>query len=97
MYLDLLVRAVDHGNEHVEQNHHHRDIIDSVQHVANILYELMVVLQHHWDHFRQPKYRPEQSLKTLLHSARNGRKCDSKKTVADNECTHPTAKAHTFM
>lgn len=47
MYLYLLVRAVDHGNEHVEKDDHHRDIIDPVQHVADVLYELMVVLQHH--------------------------------------------------
>lgn len=44
MYLYLLIRAVDHGNEHVEENDHHRDIVDSIQHVANVLYELMVVL-----------------------------------------------------
>lgn len=47
MYLYLLVRAVDHGNEHVEEDNHHGDIIDSVEHVADVLYKLMVVLQHH--------------------------------------------------
>lgn len=70
MYLDFLVWAVDHGDEHVEKDYHHGDVIDPVQHVANVLYELMVVLQHHWNHLRQPEDRPEKSLKTLLHSAR---------------------------
>lgn len=44
MYLYLLVRAVDHGNQHVEENHHHGDVIDAIQHVADVLDELMVVL-----------------------------------------------------
>lgn len=73
IYLDLLVRAVDHGNEHVEKNHHHCHIIDSIQHVADVLYELMVVLQYNRDHFRQSEDRPEKSLKTLLDPARNDR------------------------
>lgn len=69
LYLYLLVRAVDHGNEHVEKNYHHSDIIDSIQHVANVLYELMVILQHHRNHFRQPEDWPEKSLETLLYPA----------------------------
>lgn len=90
MYLYLLVRAVDHGNEHVEENDDHCDIIDAVQHVADVLYEFMVVLKHHRDHFRQPEYRPEEGLETLLHSARNERenvmmKKTKQKTVFDNE------------
>lgn len=70
MYLNLLVGAVDHSNEHVEKDDHHRDIIDSVQDVADVLYELMVILQHHRDHFRKPEDGPEKSLETLLHPAR---------------------------
>lgn len=46
-HLDLLVRAVDHGDEHVEQDHHHSDVVDAVQHVADVLYKLVVVLEHH--------------------------------------------------
>lgn len=69
LYLYLLVRAVDHGNEHVEKNYHHSDIIDSVQHVADVLYELMVILQHHRNHFREPEDWPEKSLETLLYPA----------------------------
>lgn len=47
MYLYLLVGVVDHSNEHVEKDDHHRHIVDSVQHVADVLYELVIVLQHH--------------------------------------------------
>lgn len=47
MYLYLLVRAVDHGNQHVEENNYHGDIIDAVQDIADVLDELVVVLQHH--------------------------------------------------
>lgn len=73
MYLYLLVRAVDHGDEHVEENDDHCDIIDAVQYVADVLDEFMVVLKHHRDHFRQPEYGPEEGLEALLHSARNER------------------------
>lgn len=96
MYLYLLVRAVDHGNEHVEENDHHCDVIDAVQHVADVLYEFMVVLQHHGDHFRQPEDRPEEGLETLLHSARNERKRDDGENR--KHLTHtalPIALSHT--
>lgn len=92
MYLYLLVRAVDHGDEHVEENDDHCDIIDAVQYVADVLDEFMVVLKHHRDHFRQPEYGPEEGLEALLHSARNERenvmmKKKKQKTVLDNEHT----------
>lgn len=88
-YLYLLVGAVDHGYEHVEKDHHHGDIVDAVQHVANVFYELMVVLQHHWDHFRQPEDRPEQSLETLLHSAK-----ESNNVAVRNMTGKTCIKAH---
>lgn len=67
--LDLLVGAVDHSDEHVQQNHHHSHVIYPIQDITDVLYELMVVLQDHRGDFRQAKYGPEQSFKTLLHSA----------------------------
>ena len=71
-YLDLLVGAVDHGDEHVEQHHHHGDVVDAVQHVADVLDELVVVLQHHRDDLGQPEDGPEQGLEALLHPAEGG-------------------------
>lgn len=58
-YLNFLIRVVDHGYQHVEQHHHHGDVINAVQDVADVLDELVVVLQHHRDHFRQAKDGPE--------------------------------------
>lgn len=68
-YLYLLVGVVDHGDEHVEQHHHHGDVVDAVQDVADVLDELVVVLQHHGDYFRETKDGPEESLETLLYAA----------------------------
>lgn len=68
-YLYLLVGAVDHSDKHVQQNHHHSYVIYPIQDIPNVLYKLMVVLQDHGGDFRQTKYGPEQSFKTLLHSA----------------------------
>lgn len=79
IYLDLLVRAVDHGNEHVEKDDHHGDVVDPVQDVTNVLDEFMVILQHHRDHFWQAKDGPEKSLKTLLHSVMIERKVVKKR------------------
>lgn len=92
MYLYLLVRAVDHGDQHVEENHHHGDVIDAIQDVADVLDELMVVLEHHWDHFRQPEYWPEKSFETLLHSARIQKEMISEALLV-NKYTH----AHTYL
>lgn len=66
-HLYFLVRAVYHGDEHVEQNHHHGDVVDAVQHVSDVLDEFMIVLQNHRRHFRQPEYGPEERFKALLH------------------------------
>lgn len=68
-HLNLLIGAVNHGYEHIEQNHHHRDIIDPVQNVTDVLDELVVVLQHHRRNLRQAEYGPEEGLKTLFYSA----------------------------
>lgn len=65
-HLYLLVRAVDHGDEHVEQNHHHGNVVDPVQHIADVLDKFMIVFQNHRGHFRQPEYGPEERFKTLL-------------------------------
>lgn len=65
-YLYFLVGAVNHGDQHVEKNHHHRDVINPVQHVTDVLNELMIILQNHRNHLREPKYGPEQSLEALL-------------------------------
>lgn len=58
-YLNLLIGVVDHGYQHVEQHDHHGDVINAVENVTNVLDELVVVFQHHRDHFRQAKDGPE--------------------------------------
>ncbi len=65
-YLNFLVGAVDHSDQHVEKNHHHGDVINSVQNVTDVFDELMIILQNHRNHLRQTKYGPEKSLKALL-------------------------------
>ncbi len=65
-HLYFLVWAVYHGNKHVEQNHHHGNVVDPVQHIANVLDKFMIIFQHHRRHLRQPKYGPKESFKTLL-------------------------------
>lgn len=69
-YLDFLIGVVDHGYQHVEQHNHHGDIINPVQHIANILDELVVVFQHHRDDLRQAKYGPKQGFKAFFNSTR---------------------------
>lgn len=43
-YLYLLIGVIDHSNQHVEQHHHHSYIVDTIQHITDVLYELVVVL-----------------------------------------------------
>ncbi|TNN46306.1 hypothetical protein EYF80_043504 [Liparis tanakae] len=79
----------DLGDEHVEEDDHHGDVVDSVQHVADVLDELVVVLQHHGDHFGQPEDGPEQSLKALLHPSRKlkgGGHFLAKKAESEKKC-----------
>lgn len=98
LYLYLLVRAVDHGNEHVEKNYHHSDIIDSVQHVADVLYELMVILQHHRNHFRQPEDWPEESLETLLYPAGTERDVVAvRKSAHASDYTHKSSMRYQLI
>lgn len=58
-HLDLLVGAVDHGNEHVEQHHHHGDIVDAIEDITNVLNKLVVIFEHDGRDFRQAKYGPK--------------------------------------
>lgn len=50
-YLDFLEGAVKHGNEHIQQDNHHDDVVHTVQNVAGIFNELMVDVNDHRFHF----------------------------------------------
>lgn len=58
-YLNFLEGAVEHGNEHIQQDNHHDDVVHPVQNIANILNELMVDVNNHWFHFWQAKDGPK--------------------------------------
>lgn len=75
--LDLLEGAVNHGDEHVEQHDHHGDVVDAVQHVANVLDELVPIVDDHGPDLGQSKYSPEQCLEALLQSGAGGRAGES--------------------
>jgi len=64
--LNLLEGTVDHGDEHVEQHYHHGDVVNAVQHVADVLDEFVSIIDHDRLHLRQSKYGPEQRLEALL-------------------------------
>lgn len=68
--LNLLEGTVDHGDEHVEQHYHHGNVVNPVQHVANVLDEFVSVIDHNRPDLRQSKYSPEQSLEALLQAGR---------------------------
>lgn len=65
-YLNLLEGAVNHGDEHVEQHYHHGNVVHPVQHIADVLDELVVVVDHYRPDLGQSKYGPEQRLEALL-------------------------------
>lgn len=50
--LNLLKGTVNHGNEHVEQHYHHGNVVNPIQHVANVLDELVSVVDHNRSDFR---------------------------------------------
>lgn len=68
--LNLLEGAVNHGNEHVEQHYHHGNIVDPIQHVANVLNEFVPVIDHDGPDLGKSKYGPEQRLEALLQAGR---------------------------
>lgn len=71
--LNLLEGAVYHGDEHVEKHDHHGDVIDAVQHVANVLDEFMPIVDDYRPDLGQSKYSPEQCLEALLQSGLGNR------------------------
>lgn len=66
--LNLLEGAVNHGDEHVEQHDHHGDVVDSVEHIANVLNEFVPIVDDHGPDLGQSKYSPEQCLEAFLQS-----------------------------
>lgn len=46
-YLDFLEGAVEHGDEHIQQDDHHDDVVHPVQDVADVLNELVVNVNNH--------------------------------------------------
>lgn len=46
-YLDFLEGAVEHCDEHVQQDDHHDDVVHPVQNIAYIFNELMVDVNDH--------------------------------------------------
>lgn len=65
-HLNLLERAVDHRNEHVEEHYHHGNVVDPIQHVANVLDEFMSIINYHRLDLWKPKNSPEQCFEALL-------------------------------
>lgn len=50
-YLNFLEGAVEHGNEHIQQDNHHDDVVHPIQNIASVLDELMVDINDHGLHF----------------------------------------------
>ncbi len=46
-YLNFLEGAVEHGNEHIQQDNHHDDVVHSIQDIASILNELVLNVNDH--------------------------------------------------
>ena len=67
-HLDLLEGAVEHGDEHVEEDDHHDDVVDAVEDVARVLDELVVGVQYDGSHLGEAEDGPEQGLEALLHA-----------------------------
>lgn len=65
-YLYLLEGAVNHGDEHVEQHYHHGNVVNAIQYVANVLNELVSIVDDYGFDLRESKYSPEQRLEALL-------------------------------
>lgn len=81
VYLDFLIGAVNHGDQHVEQNDHHGHIVYSIKDVSDILYEFVVIFEHNGSHFGQPEYGPKQSLETFFYPVERIRSTVRKCTV----------------
>lgn len=47
MYLNFLEGAVEHGNEHIQQDNHHDEVVYPIKNIANILNEFMVNVNDH--------------------------------------------------
>lgn len=80
-YLNFLKGAVDHSDEHVEQDDDHGNVVHAVQNVADIFDELVPVINDHGFDFRESEYSPEQCFKALLHTVgrRTAKECVSLK------------------
>lgn len=46
-YRNFLEGAVEHGNEHIQQDNHHDNVVHPIQNIANILNELVVDVDDH--------------------------------------------------
>lgn len=58
-YLNFLKGAVEHCNEHIQQDYHHDNIVHPIQNVANILNEFMLNVNDHRFYFWQAKDGPK--------------------------------------
>lgn len=43
-YLNFLKRAVDHSDEHVEEDDNHDNVVNSIKDIANIFDEFMLII-----------------------------------------------------
>lgn len=72
-YLNFLEGAVEHGNEHIQQDNHHDDVVHPIQNIASVLDELMVDINDHGLHFWQAEDGPKQCFEALLQPGGMGR------------------------
>jgi hypothetical protein len=47
LYLNFLEGTVDHRNQHIQKNDDHRNVVDSIEDITDVLNELVVVVDDH--------------------------------------------------
>lgn len=88
--LNLLEGTVNHGNEHVEQHYHHGHVVNSIQHVTNVLDEFVSIIDHDRPDLRQSKDSPEQRLEALLQAGQTHIEGNRRRPEASYFCIKQT-------
>lgn len=93
-YLNLLEGIVNHGDQHVEEDNHHGDVVNTVEDITDVLNEFVSIIDDDRLDLGQTKYSPEQCLKALLqskqmHGKQKGQEEERKAKVTYQEQSNP--------